>query len=309
MDTRSLVLRVKNLIKSFGIQYTAVNNVSFELTQGEILGLLGPNGAGKTTIIQMLLGIMTPTSGVIEYFGKNFFTHRSKALQDISFASTYVRLPGRLTVYENLRFQGKLYGFSVEELSRKIPQLLDTFGIGYLAQKKAGMLSAGESTRVMLVKAFLTNPKIVLLDEPTASLDPDAAQIVRQIILQQREEAGTSFLVTSHDMDEVAEVCDRVLVLKKGTIIANDTPAHLAASVASTKVHFIADDYMLDQIIGYSKQRSLACTREGHTVSVEVYEHAIAGFLMDLAHAKITYSTISIDKPSLEDYFLTIAKS
>lgn len=220
-----VVLRVKNLTKKFG-GFTAVDKISFELKKGEILGLLGPNGAGKTTTIQMLLGTLTPTSGEIVYFGKDFFKYRSEILQEVNYASAYSHLPWRLTVEENLQVYARMYG--VKDRRRRIDRLLTEFDVSELGRKTMDGLSAGQKTRVTLCKAFINYPKLILLDEPTASLDPDIAARVRQFLLRQQREYGVSMLFTSHNMAEVTEVCDRVIFLKQGKIIAEDTPEKLA---------------------------------------------------------------------------------
>jgi ABC-2 type transport system ATP-binding protein len=311
------VLQVKNLVKSFkrGLwkpkHTTIVNNISFEVGQGEIVGLLGPNGAGKTTTIQMLLSTMTPTSGQILYFGKDLWRHRSEVLQHVSFASTYVRFPGRLTVYENIDFYGKIYGLSAKERQEKIKKFLGFFNVWYLKDRPASVLSAGETTRVMLAKAFLASPKIVLLDEPTAALDPDIAQDIRRFILEQRRLQKTSILFTSHNMAEVSEVCDRVLVLKRGTIIEDSTPDELAASVSLAHLHLtIPNPQAMARAIAYVEELDLHYyLEEEKFLSVETDEHKLADFLTELTHRGIVYSQISIDKPTLEDYFLSISKS
>lgn len=290
------VLKVTNLTKTFAsgwwpfnkkTTYTAVGGISFELKKGEILGFLGPNGAGKTTTIQMLLGTLTSSSGSISYFGQDFSQHRIKALKRIGYASGYDKLPARLTVFENLDIVGRIYGISQPRRTQQIESLLKFFGIEKMRDRPAGTLSAGQATRVLLAKAFMADPEIVLLDEPTASLDPDVAHEVRQFILAQSKERGVSVLITSHNMDEVTELCDRVLVLKQGTIIADNTPEQLASSISKVRVHL---------------------TIAGEQSTVELDEHAIAPYLADLAERKIMYSHISIDKPSLEDYFLSVAK-
>ncbi len=159
----------------------------------------------------------------------------------------------------------------------------------------------------MLAKAFICNPEIVLLDEPTASLDPDIAHEVRQFILAQSKEQHTSILITSHNMDEVTELCDRVLVLKNGTIIADNTPELLAQSISKVHVHLtISSDF--DRAIAYLRSTQLQHTAQNDQITIELDEHAIAPFLVNLAEHKIIYSYISIDKPTLEDYFLSIAK-
>lgn len=310
------VLKVNNLTKTFTSgtwpfstpqTYTAVNNVSFELKQGEILGFLGPNGAGKTTTIQMLLGTLTPTNGSITYFGLDLAQHRIAALKKIGYASGYDKLPSRLTVTENLDIVGRIYGLTRLQRMNSIEKLLKFFGIWELRNRQTGTLSAGQATRVMLAKAFIADPKIVLLDEPTASLDPDIAQEIRRFILTQRTERGVSILVTSHNMDEVTEICDRVLIIKKGSIIADDTPKHLAQSISKVHVNLVIPDG-LDRARAYLNNAHVAYSMHEMYVKIELDEHAIAQFLTALSEQKIMYSQISIDKPTLEDYFLSIAK-
>jgi ABC-2 type transport system ATP-binding protein len=176
-----------------------------------------------------------------------------------------------------------------------------------MRNRETATLSAGQATRVMLAKAFICDPEIVLLDEPTASLDPDVAHDVRQFILAQRKEKGVSILVTSHNMDEVTELCDRVLVLKNGNIIADNTPELLAQSISKVHVH-LTISAELDRTLIYLHDQQLPYTIQGTNLTIELDEHLIAQFLTNLAERKVIYSHISIDKPTLEDYFLSIAK-
>lgn len=310
------VLEVKNLTKTFRSGfwpfktpqiYTAVNNISFDLKKGEILGFLGPNGAGKSTTIQMLLGALTPSSGKIRYFGQDFALHRIAALKKIGYASGYDKLPARLTISENLDIVGRIYAIAQPQRSAQIEKLLKFFGIWHLADRQTGTLSAGQATRVMLAKAFINDPEIVLLDEPTASLDPDVADQVRQFILTQRKERNTSILITSHNMDEVTELCDRVLVLKNGQVIADNTPQELARSTSKVRIHLIISTE-LSTALSFIKDEQLIHTIEGNNLTIELDEQAIAPFLLQLSDRRVIYSHISIDKPTLEDYFLTIAQ-
>lgn len=296
--------------KFFGARkdFTAVNGISFTLHEGEILGFLGPNGAGKTTTIQILLSLMTPTSGKITYFGKDFFRYRSEILQHVAFASAYTKLPGRLTIWENLDIYGRLYGLSTAARKEKIKSFLSFFGMWGIREKSAGVLSAGQTTRVMLAKAFLADPKIVLLDEPTASLDPDVAYDVRKFVLQQQRERNISVLFTSHNMSEVEEVCDRVLILKNGSIIANNTPEEIALSISKTKVSFMVNNENLSKIEQYAQEQQLQYTITEHFIELRVDEDVIAPLLSQLAQRGVIYSQISIEKPTLQDYFLHIAK-
>lgn len=293
--------------KKGGKLFTAVDHISFDLQEGEILGLLGPNGAGKTTTIQMLLSALTPTSGQIQYFGKDLSTHPSEVLQDVAFASTYINLPYRLTVWENLDVYGRLFGLSAHDRKKRIERFLKFFGIWELRDKERSSLSAGQSTRLMLSKAFLAYPKVVLLDEPTASLDPDIAHEVRTFVQEQRQEYGVSVLFTSHNMDEVTAVCDRVLFLKSGKIIADDTPEQLARSISKTKIHlFGGKTNKKIEAIAHSLHYEVTCEEGWLIITIE--EHAIAQFLSRLAKENLMYSQIRITEPDLEEYFLQMSK-
>jgi len=310
------VLKVNNLTKAFTSgfwpftrrqTYAAVNNISFQLNKGEILGFLGPNGAGKTTTIQMLLGTLTPSSGSINYFGTDFATGRIASLKRVGYASGYDKLPARLTVMENLDIVGRIYGIPEPYRSKQIEKLLNFFGIWDKCNRQTGTLSAGQATRVMLAKAFINNPEIVLLDEPTASLDPDVASEVRQFIMQQCKQLGTSILITSHNMDEVTQLCGRVLILKNGIIIANDAPEKLAQSISKARVRLTITSG-LDRALTVLQSLQFQHTSQANKITIEVDEHEVAILLTKLGENKIIYSQISIDKPTLEDYFLSIAK-
>lgn len=290
--------------KKGGKPFVAVNKISFNLPEGEILGLLGPNGAGKSTTISMLLGVLTPTNGTIKYGDKDFAHHRSEILQSVTFASTYIKMPWRLTVMENLTVYGLLYGLSMSEFKDRVKKFLKFFGVWEQRDKTMNQLSAGQVTRVMLAKAFIPYPKIVLLDEPTASLDPDGAHEVRQFVLEQQKEYGTSIIYTSHNMDEVSEVCDRVVFLQHGEIIAIDTPANLASSVSIARMRLqVADG--LKRTKRFAEEKGLVAQIDGREIEIAIDEQKIADFLQQLASEKIHYTQITIAKPTLEDYFLS----
>lgn len=307
-------LRVSNLCKRFSSRssffgkkqfFTAVDTISFTLQPGEILGFLGPNGAGKTTTIQMLLGTLAPTSGTIEYFGKNFLKQRAASAQKITSSSGYDKLPGRLSVYDNLSIIARLYGLSASERIERVAAMIKQFDLTALAHKQVGMLSAGQSTRVMLAKAFLPDPEIVLLDEPTAALDPDVAQEVRAFVLERRKEHGTSFLFTSHNMDEVTELCDRVLIIKQGKIVADNTPQELTKTITTSHVHLLISAG-LEALKKYCAEHSVVYEQDEDDIELELEEKMIGRVLVDLVKLGVEYTQISIDKPTLEDYFLTV---
>jgi ABC-2 type transport system ATP-binding protein len=199
--------------------------VSFSAQRGEILGLLGPNGAGKTTTIQLLLGLTSPTSGRVRIFGLELASRRREILQRVNFSSAYISLPYNLSVRENLEVFGRLYG--VRDRRRRIVQLLDLFEIPEVASTVTGKLSSGQVTRVNLCKAFLNDPEILFLDEPTASLDPDIAEKVRSALKRVQRERGVTIVYTSHNMREIELVCDRVIFLSRGRVVAEGTPREI----------------------------------------------------------------------------------
>lgn len=288
--------------------FVAVNSISFSVKKGEILGLLGPNGAGKSTTIAMLLGVLSPTSGSIMYDEKDFFTHRTEILQTVTFASTYIKMPWRLSVQENLTVYGLMYGLKRIDIYQRMEKFLKFFGVWDQKDKTMNQLSAGQTTRIMLAKAFIPYPRVVLLDEPTASLDPDIAAEVRAFVLMQQKEYNTSILYTSHNMDEVTQVCDRVVFLRKGTVIAVDTPDNLASSVSIAHLRLQVKDG-LKRTERFTQERGLSSKIDGREIEIEIDEHAIAEFLQQLAAEKIEYTQITIAKPTLEDYFLSQTKS
>jgi len=196
----SPVVEVRNLSKRFG-GFTAVNGISFDIGRGEILGLLGPNGAGKTTTFQMMLGLVTPTSGSIRMFGLDLQSNREAILQQVNFSSTYISLPYSLTVEENLRVVARLYGLS--DIAARVDDMVKKLEMGEWRHKLTRKLSSGQMTRLTLAKALLTEPKVLFLDEPTASLDPDIAHKIRAILLEERQATGLSILYTSHNMREM----------------------------------------------------------------------------------------------------------
>lgn len=218
------VLEVRNLFKKYG-DIEAVNNVHFTVGNGEIVGLLGPNGAGKTTTINMILGVLEPTSGSISIGGMDVAQKRSEALARTNFAAVYAPLPGNLTITQNLRFFGRIYG--VQHLEKRLTELLKEFDLEKFADTRTGVLSSGESTRVSLAKAFINRPSLLLLDEPTASLDPSSAQTIRERIKVFAGSGKSGVLWTSHNMQEVTEVCDRVLFLSHGKILLEGDPKRL----------------------------------------------------------------------------------
>lgn len=224
------VVEVRNLRKEFK-DAVAVKDLSFEVRRGEILGLLGANGAGKTTTIHMLLGLITPNRGSIEMFGLDIRRHRVAVLQRMNFASAYQFLPYNLKVWENLFVFAEIYG--VKSPKKRIDELLEMFELSHLRNSKTGMLSSGEQTRLNLCKALLNEPELLLLDEPTASLDPDQADKVRKVILKLQRESGMTVINTSHNMIDVHELCDRILFMQRGNIIAEGSSDEILRTYGS----------------------------------------------------------------------------
>lgn len=296
----NIVLEVKKLKKTFG-SFTAVDDISFNIKEGEIVGILGPNGAGKTTTIQMLLSVLTPTSGEIVYFGKNLKAHREEILEQVNFSTTYTSLPWRLTVHENLTFAS--YFYDITNRKKRVEEIIELFKLQDFAGKSIRQLSAGQNTRVNLAKAFLNHPKILLLDEPTASLDPDIASYLRKVILQRKKDYDMSVIWTSHNMTEVEEMCDRVVFINKGKIIADDKPEMLAKTIEIAHIELIIRDGM-KRVIDYCDKNKLLYKQEKRSITVDVKEKFIAEFLRDIMDAGIVYDEISIEKPTLEDYFI-----
>ncbi len=299
------VLQVKSLTKKFG-SFTAVNNISFSLKEGEILGLLGPNGAGKTTTIDMLLGLTKPTLGNINIFGLPFEENRVKILKQMNFSAAYVNLPWRLKVWENLYTFGRLY--EVENYKEKIEILIKEFQLFNLRNKLTDSLSSGQLTRLYLCKAFVNNPRLLLLDEPTAFLDPDISNLVRKYILKKVKTEKTSVLFTSHNMAEVTEICDRVIFLNNGKIVAEDTPIGLAKRIKFCRVRLFFDINLNKvQLLLNNYQYNFIYDRK--EILIDIEEEKVGQLLGRLSLAKLKYSQITIEKPTLEDFFLKVIRN
>ena len=218
------ILQADKLVKTFGA-FTALDGLSFTVGEGEALGLLGVNGAGKTTAMNLILGLTTPSSGSVHIFGKEFWQNRIEILRQVNFTSAYTALPSNLLVWQNLLVFAKLY--KVPRPKQRVEELLELLDIANLRKSVTGRLSAGESTRVNLAKALLNRPRLLLLDEPTASLDPDIADRVRKLLRQLQRDHGLSILYTSHNMRDIHEVCDRLIFLHAGKVLAEGTPGEI----------------------------------------------------------------------------------
>ena len=220
----SAVIRADRLSRRFNGRW-AVRELSFEVEAGRLFGLLGGNGAGKTTTLSMLLGLLIPTSGRVEVLGHDMQRHRYRALARMNFSSPYVDLPHRLTVEQNLRVYARLYG--LRHASRRVRRLARELDIEPLLARRHGTLSSGQKTRVALAKALLNDPEVLLLDEPTASLDPDTADRIRTHLLDYQRHTGATLLLASHNMPEVERLCDEVLMLREGRLVDRGSPDEL----------------------------------------------------------------------------------
>ncbi len=299
------VLEVENLVKNYG-SFRAVDKISFEVPRGKVIGFLGPNGAGKTTTIQMLLGITLTNGGTIHYFGKNFSAHRLYCLQKINFTSAFNTLLGRISVWENLLVFANLY--TIKHAKKKIQDLLSYFEIADLSSELYQNLSAGQKTRVNLVKSLLNDPELILMDEPTASLDPDIADKTMTLIEELKHERNIAILYTSHNMNEITRVCDEVIFIDHGKIVAQDTPVNLTKRIASARMKLIFEKekdvlrkYLEDQEQDFSFVDS-------HTVLIKTEEKAIPKILFGISKTGVFITDIEIKKPTLEDVFLQIAR-
>lgn len=238
------VIQVEDLTKRYG-ELTAVENVRFEVAEGATCGLLGGNGASKTTTLSMLLGLLLPTSGRIRVLGEDMLTHRYRVLARMNFSSPYVDLPHRLTVQENLSVYARLYG--LKERKRRIRQLAEELDIAAFLKRAYGNLSAGQKTRVGLAKALLNEPDLLLLDEPTASLDPDTADRMRSYLNAYKTRTGATMLLASHNMLEVERLCSDVIMMRTGKLVDRGTPAELLARYGQENLEEVFLDIARDR--------------------------------------------------------------
>lgn len=226
----------------------AVDAVDFRIEQGAICALLGGNGAGKTTLLSMLLGLLLPTAGEVRVLGADMLRHRYRVLGRMNFSSPYVDLPQRLTVRENLVVYGRLYG--LRELNARIDGLARQLDVAGLLGRPYGTLSAGQKTRVVLAKALLNEPELLLLDEPTASLDPDTAEVVREILRSYQQATGATLFMATHNMLEVERLCDDVLMLRSGRLVDRGSPHRLLARYGRQSLEDVFIDVAREQVPG-----------------------------------------------------------
>ena len=301
--TKELTLEVKNLTKNFG-GFSAVKNISFEVGKGEIVGLLGPNGAGKTTTIMMLLGVSKPTSGEIKIFGLDIEKNREKLLNKTNFSSAYTFLSERITASENLKVFSYFYG--VNNSQKKIKKLLEEFGLANFENSITRNLSSGQLTRLNLCKAFLNDPELLFLDEPTASLDPEIAQKVRHFLSKARLEKNVSMLFTSHNMEEMTQMCDRVIFLDHGEIVALDTPLNLTKMINKVFLTLIFDA-PLSKVKKFCSGKKLDFKiSQPNTLGLILKEEETGEILTQLARNGVSITNIDIKNTTLEDVFLEI---
>ena len=244
-------IEVTGLEKRFGA-VVAVGGVDFAVAQGGVTALLGGNGAGKTTTISMLLGLLLPSAGSIRILGEDMLRHRHRVLPRLNFSSPYVDLPHRLTVRQNLNVYGRLYG--VDRLGERIEELVRDLDIAAFVDRPTGQLSAGQTTRVALAKALINRPDVLLLDEPTASLDPDTADWVRAWLQRYRQRVGATVLLASHNMSEVERLADEVLMMRMGRIVDRGTPQALVAKYGRANL----EEVFLDIARGQGRAAELA---------------------------------------------------
>lgn len=278
------------------------------MAEGEILGVLGPNGAGKTTTMQMLLGLTLPDSGKIAYFGRDFTQHQEYCLSRMSFASAYAKLQGKLSVRQSLIVHGGLYGVSSQDITTRIAELSELLGITDFLDETFWHLSSGQQTRAILAKALLSRPKLLLMDEPTASLDPEIVNKIIDIIRQLRQEEGVSILFTSHNMEEVTRLCDRVMFLRSGQIEAIDTPLSLTKTVKNARLTltFDAEQKPVTTYLDQTKFHYTFLNKQ--VVQIELPEDGIAAVLFGFKKHGVFISHIGIEKPSLEDVFMAMVQ-
>lgn len=301
----NVVLEVKNLVKNYG-SFRAVDSISFTVPKGKVVGLLGPNGAGKTTTIQTLLGITLANGGTISYFGKDFFTNREWCLSRINFTSSFNNLQGRISVWENLLVFSLLY--NVKNPKKRILELVSYFEIEDLLHKRFVTLSSGQKTRINLIKSLLNDPALILMDEPTAALDPDISDKTLSLIERMRTLRELSIVYTSHDMAEVARICDEVIFLDRGRIVAQDTPLGLTKRIGTARLQ-ITFDGSKNPVAAYLKEKDQHFSfLNEYTVLINTEEKLIPKLIFGMGKAGIWITDIEVKKPTLEDVFLQIAR-
>ena len=237
---KNCVVKVSNLVKIFD-KRKIIKNISFDVSENSVVGILGKNGAGKTTLLGMLMGLILPSSGKIEILGKDLKKKKNEILKKINFQSPYVDLPKKMTVEQNLYFYSRLYG--IKNFEDIVNDLVDQLKMKDLIKKNYGSLSAGQKTKVNLCKALINNPKLLLLDEPTASLDPETSIFIREFLLKFQKTNNSSILITSHNLDEIQSICSKIILLKFGTVVSDGN----LNEILKTKNYSTLQDFFLGQ--------------------------------------------------------------
>lgn len=237
---KNCVVKVSNLVKIFD-KRKIIKNISFDVSENSVVGILGKNGAGKTTLLGMLMGLILPSSGKIEILGKDLNKKKNEILKKINFQSPYVDLPKKMTVEQNLYFYSRLYG--IKNFEDIVNDLVDQLKMKDLIKKNYGSLSAGQKTKVNLCKALINNPKLLLLDEPTASLDPETSIFIREFLLKFQKKNNSSILITSHNLDEIQSICSKIILLKFGTVVSDGN----LNEILKTKNYSTLQDFFLGQ--------------------------------------------------------------
>jgi ABC-2 type transport system ATP-binding protein len=298
------VVVVRHLTKRYD-EFLAVDHIDLTIEQGQIFGLLGPNGAGKSTTIQMLLGLTIPDQGEITYFGRSFDKHRQWCLNRMNFASTYNELQGRMTIEQNLQIYAGLYGIS--NWRPRVDKLMDVLELEPYRHELFWHLSSGQRTRAIIAKSLLNSPQLLLMDEPTASLDPEITHKVNDFIRQLQEEEQLTILFTSHDMAEVTRMCDQVAFLAHGKIVMQDTPHELIKKLGATQLIIgfeaeqkLVEKYFVDHDFTHTFLRP-------DLVAISLAEAEIPKVLFGLKERDVWLTSIATEKPSLEDVFLHVS--
>ncbi|MDP2750672.1 MAG: ABC transporter ATP-binding protein [Nanoarchaeota archaeon] len=305
------IIEVKDLRKSYGKgenKVDALKGISFNIKKGETFGFLGPNGAGKSTTINILCGLLSKDSGHVRIFGNDIRKDFEQIKQRMNVANAYTHLNNSLTVEQNLRVYGKLYG--VKDVEKKIAEVADTFSIVYLKKKEAGKLSSGENTRVCLAKCFISDPELMLLDEPTVGLDPDFADKTKEYIREYQKTNNTTILFTSHIMSEVEYLCKRILFLNNGEVLRLGSSRQLK-NLVKTQI--------VELTLGMKKDKALALIKRsgGRLINYDsekiVFEinqlnYSLHDIMHPLIKAGFKIKDMHIKKPTLEQVFIKISR-
>lgn len=300
-------LKVSNLRKNFKGKnkiVKAVNNLSFQVKKGEIFGLLGVNGAGKSTTLNMLCGLILPDSGKIEMFGKDFFKNEEELRSQFNLATAYYTLSVNLTVKQNLKVYAKLY--NIKNADQKIKELTEKFLFTEHFDTRVRSLSSGEKTKLVLIKSLLNDPKLLFLDECTAGLDPDVAEIVRDHIIQYNKETGCTIIFTSHYMQEVEQMCDRIAFMDCGRIVKIGKAKELIAELETQniQIHFSRQIEKAKQILKNENIKFEMPEKGILSFQVQNREKIIYPILEKFVKAKIPFDDLHLNKPTLEEYFI-----